>query len=50
MGAQSAGSKSVRFENPQRDAVRAFDRSQKEIRLRRIEPRMEQVQQSRSAR
>lgn len=40
----------VRLENQKRDAERAFDRSQEEMRLHRIEQRLDQLEQSRGAR
>ncbi|HME69457.1 MAG TPA: hypothetical protein VKM54_06265 [Myxococcota bacterium] len=48
--AQRRAEDSVRLENQKRDAERAFDRSQEEIRLRRIEQRLDQLEQSRSTR
>jgi hypothetical protein len=40
----------VRLENQKRDAERAFDRSQEEMRLHRIEQRLDQLEQSRGTR
>ena len=48
--AQRRAEENVRFESQLRDAERAFDRIQEEIRLRQIEQRLEQLEQSRSAR
>lgn len=48
--AQRHAEESVRFESQLREAERAFDRIQEEIRLRRIEQRLDQLEQSRSAR
>jgi hypothetical protein len=40
----------VRLENQKRDAERAFDRSQEDMRLHRIEQRLDQLEQSRGTR
>jgi hypothetical protein len=48
--AQRHQEENIRFENQKQDAQRTFDRIQEDIRLRRIEQRIDQLEQSRGAR